>query len=137
MKNLIKGMFDFFSSSSSQQSMQSEMNQNMLNALQAQLQTTTWPTARNQLIAQIAKLQQQMNVPPPLMVQPPPQPQQAQPPTQAQQPTINPQMPPQATQAPLSLSPQKLMELSMLENELNTIKQAIIKMEASIKKVKE
>lgn len=78
-----------------------------------------------------------MNVPPPLMVQPPPQPQQAQPPTQAQQPMINPQMPPQATQTPLSLSPQKLMELSMLENELNNIKQAIIKMEASIKKLKE
>lgn len=78
-----------------------------------------------------------MNVPPPLMVQPPTQPPQAQPPIQAQQPTINPQMPPQATQTPLSLSPQKLMELSMLENELNNIKQAIVRMEASLKKIKE
>jgi len=133
MKNLIKGMFDFFSSSSSQQSMQQDMNQNMLNALQAQLQTTTWPTARNQLIAQIARLQQQMTAQPPLMVQPPPQPQQ---PTMAQQPMINQQTPSQPPQ-PLLLPPQKLMELMMVESELNTIKQAIIKMEASLKKIKE
>jgi len=35
------GLFNFFSMNSSQQSMQTEMNQNMLSALQNQLQNTT------------------------------------------------------------------------------------------------
>ena len=75
-----------------------------------------------------------MTAQPPLMVQPPPQPQQ---PTMAQQPMINQQTPSQPPQPPLSLPPQKLMELMRVEAELNTIKQAIIKMEASLKKIKE
>jgi hypothetical protein len=35
------GLFNFFSMNSSQQSMQAEMNQNMLSALQDQLSKTT------------------------------------------------------------------------------------------------
>ena len=75
------------------------------------------------MIAQINKLQQQMNMP---QTQPPPQ-QPMQPPTPPQapqpppfqplppSPVPNPPMSPQAFPPPLSLSPQKLMELSMVE----------------------
>jgi hypothetical protein len=84
------------------------------------------------LIAQITQLQQQLNAHP----QTPPQAPQTQPNPFPQQPPVS--NPPMSSQSPQpSLSPQKLMELNMMENELNNLKQAITRMENSIKKLKE
>ena len=125
------GLFNFFSMNSSQQSMQQEMNQNMLSALQAQLQKTTWPTARNQLIAQINNLQQQTTQ---NIAQTPPQVQ-----VTNQEPTQAPsnQMPSQAPQATPGLSQQKVFELNDIENEITTIRIALTRIELAVKKLKQ
>lgn len=104
------GMFNFLSLSSSQQSLQQEL---MIATLQKQLANTTWPTARNQLIAQINQqqiTQQQIAQP------------QAQEPIQALGQTPSNQAPPQ--------TPLRRQEI---ETELAIIKQAITRIENYIK----
>jgi hypothetical protein len=90
---------------------------------------------RNQLIAQINNLQQQINN---AQAQKPPQNQsQGSAPSQASSQAPSQQKQSQASQPCFGMSPQKLSDLSMVEVELNNIKISMTRLDALIKKIKE
>ena len=133
------GIFNLFSMTSSQQSLQQEMNTNMLTALQKQLANTTWPNARNQLIAQINQIQSQQQMTQPNN-NPNPQPQQQSTNNNPIQPVtpIQPQAPsPALSQAPSQQTPPQAPQPSLrrqeIEAELSNIKTSIARIEGYMK----